>query len=472
MFQALDEAVAFIRHKSVAMVDLKFCDLWGRWRHVTLPAGRLNARLLETGVGFDGSSLGLSAVKSGDLVLVPELATAFLDPFWDVPTISFLCATLEADSRKPFPHDPRTLATRAEEFLRTSGVGESSLWGPEFEFYLFDGVSYENAMNVAAYRVESREADWKSHELGSGYTIPRHGGYHAIPPQDHLHNARTKISMHLETIGVPVKYHHHEVGGPGQCEIETRMLPMVRAGDVTLLAKYVARMTAREMGMTATFMPKPLFGEAGSGLHFHQQIWRGDANAFYDAAGYGCLSETARFYIGGLLAHGPAVMALTNPSTNSYRRLVPGYEAPVSAIFSLGNRSAAIRIPKYANSAESARLEFRPPDATCNPYLAIAAQLMAGIDGVRRKTDPSALGFGPYDEDVFSWPAEKRAQIKALPTSLDEALDALERDHDFLLEGSVFSPEIIHRWVTRKRSEERSVRDRPHPFEIELYYDL
>ncbi len=472
MFQALDEAAAFIRHKSVAMVDLKFCDLWGRWRHVTLPAGRFNQRLLETGVGFDGSSLGLSAVKSGDLVLVPELATAFLDPFWDVPTISFLCATLEADSRQPFPHDPRTLASRAEEFLRTSGVGDGSLWGPEFEFYLFDGVSYENAMNVAAYRVESKEANWKSHELGSGYTIPRHGGYHAIPPQDHLHNARTKISMHLETIGIPVKYHHHEVGGPGQCEIETHMLPMVRAGDVTLLAKYVARMTAREMGMTATFMPKPLFGEAGSGLHFHQQIWRGDVNAFYDAAGYGCLSETARFYIGGLLAHGAAVMALTNPSTNSYRRLVPGYEAPVSAIFSLGNRSAAIRIPKYANRPESARLEFRPPDATCNPYLAIAAQLMAGIDGVRRRTDPTELGFGPYDEDVFSWPPEKRARIKALPTSLDEALDGLERDHEFLLEGSVFSPEMIQRWVSRKRSEERSVRDRPHPFEIELYYDL
>jgi glutamine synthetase len=472
MFQTLDEATAFIRHKSVAMVDLKFCDLWGRWRHVTLPAARFNPGLLESGVGFDGSSLGLSAVKSGDLVLVPELATAFLDPFWDVPTISFLCATLEADTHQPYPHDPRTLATRAEAFLRTSGVGDASLWGPEFEFYLFDGVSYENAMNVAAYRVESREADWKSHELGGGYTIPRHGGYHAIPPQDHLHNARTKITLNLEAMGVPVKYHHHEVGGPGQCEIETRMLPMVRAADVTLLAKYVSRMTAREMGMTATFMPKPLFGEAGSGLHFHQQVWRGETNAFYDAAGYGCLSETARFYIGGLLAHGGAVMALTTPSTNSYRRLVPGYEAPVSAIFSLGNRSAAIRIPKYANRPESARMEFRPPAATCNPYLAIAAQLMAGIDGVRHRIDPTSLGFGPYDEDVFSWPAEKRAQIKALPTSLDEALDALERDHDFLLEGDVFSREMLHRWVKRKRSEERSVRDRPHPYEIELYYDL
>jgi glutamine synthetase len=472
MFQNLDEASSFIRHKSVAMVDLKFCDLWGRWRHVTLPAAQFGPRLLESGVGFDGSSLGLATVKSGDLVLVPELGTAFLDPFWETPTVSFLCATLEADTRQPFPHDPRTLAARAEGFLRESGVGDASLWGPEFEFYLFDGVSYENGMNTAAYRVESREAGWRSHELGGGYTIPPRGGYHAIPPQDQLFDARTKICLHLEAMGVPVKYHHHEVGGPGQCEIETRMLPAVRAADVVLLAKYVTRMTARGMGMTATFMPKPLFGEAGSGMHFHQQLWRGETNLFYDPAGYGCLSETARFYIGGLLAHGAAVMALTNPSTNSYRRLVPGYEAPVSALFSLGNRSAAIRIPKYANQPGSARMEFRPPDATGNPYLSLAAQLMAGIDGVRRRLDPTELGFGPFDEDVFSWPEEKRARIRALPTSLDEAMGALERDHEFLLEGEVFSREMLERWVKRKRAEERSVRDRPHPYEIELYYDL
>jgi glutamine synthetase len=250
------------------------------------------------------------------------------------------------------------------------------------------------------------------------------------------------------------------------------MLPMVRAADVTLLAKYVVRMVARQRGMTATFMPKPLFGEAGSGLHFHQQLWRGDTNLFYDPAGYGCLGETARFYIGGLLSHGPAVMAFTNPSTNSYRRLVPGYEAPVSAIFSLGNRSAAIRIPKYANRPDSARLEFRPPDATGNPYLAIAAQLMAGIDGVRRRLDPTALGFGPFDEDVFSWPAERRARIQALPTSLDESLDALERDNAFLLEGGVFNREMIDRVIKKRRTEERAVRDRPHPYEIEMYYDL
>jgi glutamine synthetase len=472
MFHSIDGALRFINDKKVAMIDLKFCDLWGRWRHVTLPAGRFGAELVADGVGFDGSSLGLASVKSGDLVLVPELGTGFLDPFWELPTLSFLGASLEADTREPFAHDPRTVASRAEAYLQASGVGERSLWGPEFEFYLFDGVSYENSVNAAAYRVESSEADWKSHELGSGYTIPRHGGYHAIPPQDHLHNARSRITQRLEAMGVPVKYHHHEVGGPGQCEIETELLPLVRAADVTLLAKYVARLTARELGMTATFMPKPLHGEAGSGLHCHQLVWREGTNAFYDPQGYGCLSETARFYIGGLLSHGPAVMAFTNPSTNSYRRLVPGYEAPVSAIFSLGNRSAAIRIPKYANRPESARCEFRPPDATANPYLALAAQLMAGIDGIRRRLDPTALGFGPVEENIFAWPAEQRARIQALPTSLEAALEALERDQAFLLEGGVFSAEMIERWIAKKRAEERAVRDRPHPYEIELYYDL
>ncbi len=472
MFESFDAAAAFIADRSVVMVDLKFCDLPGRWRHVTLPSARFTPGLLESGVGVDGSSLGLKSVKSGDMVLVPDLSTGFLDHFWEVPTLSFLCRALEADTRAPFPDDPRTVAFRAEEALRATGIGDRSLWGPEFEFYVFDGVSYQNAMNVAAYRVESAEADWKSHELGSGYTIPRGGGYHAIPPQDHLFDLRTRISLDLETMGVPIKYHHHEVGGPGQCEIEIPLLPLVRAADATLLAKYVTRMVARQRGLTATFMPKPLYGEAGSGMHCHQQVWLGDRNVFYDAAGYGRLSQAARYYMGGVLAHGASVMALTNPSTNSYRRLVPGFEAPVSAIYSLGNRSAAIRIPRYANRPESARFEFRPPDATCNPYLAMAAQLLAGLDGLRRRLDPTDLGFGPVDEDVFNWPAEKRARIQALPTSLDQALDALERDHDFLLEGGAFTEDLVQRWLGKKRAEDREVRNRPHPYEIELYYDL
>lgn len=472
MFESLDDAQRFVRERGVAMVDLKFCDLWGRWRHVTLPAGRLGRQLVETGVGVDGSSLGLRPVSSGDLVIVPDLASGFLDPFWEEPTLSFLCSVLEADTRAPLADDPRGLAQRAEAWLRASGLAERSLWGPEFEFYVFDGVSYTNSMNVAAYRVESSEGDWRSHELGGGYTIPPHGGYHAIPPQDQLHDLRSRVALTLEAIGVPVKYHHHEVGGPGQCEIETPLLPLVRAADATLIAKYVVRMTARRAGLTATFMPKPLYGEAGSGMHCHQQLWLGERNVFYAPAGAGSLSDAARSYIAGLLLHGPAVMAFTNPSTNSYRRLVPGFEAPVSAIFSLGNRSAAVRIPRYANQPDSARFEFRTPDATCNPYLALAAQLMAGVDGMRRGLDPTALGFGPVDEDVFAWPAERRAAIKALPTSLDAALAAVEQDAAFLLDGGVFPQALVERWVLRKRAEEREVRHRPHPYEVELYYDL
>ena len=472
MFSSFDEVRAYLTSRSIEMVDLKFCDLWGRWHHVTVPEARFDEKLIAEGVAFDGSSVGFKTISAGDMVLVPDLGTGFVDPFWEDPTLSFVCTTLEADTRQLFPYDPRTIARRAEEHLAATGIADSSHWGPEFEFYVFDGVSYENGMNVASYEVQSIEADWKSSELGSGYSIPKHGGYHAIPPADHLFNIRSRISKHLQAMGVDVKYHHHEVGGPGQCEIEIPILPMLRAADAVLLVKYVTRMTALEAKMTATFMPKPLFAEAGSGMHFHQLLHKGGRNVCHDPAGYGTMSALARSYIAGLLLHGGAVMALTNPSTNSYRRLVPGYEAPVSAIYSLGNRSAAIRIPKYANTEESARFEFRPPDATANPYLAMAAQLMAGIDGIKRKLDPTELGFGPVDEDIFSWPPEKRATIKSLPTSLDAAMDALEADHAFLLEGGVFSEDLIRRWIDKKRREEREVRNRPHPYEIEMYYDL
>jgi glutamine synthetase len=469
--RTFDDAAAYVRDRRVAMVDLKYCDLWGRWHHVTLPVARFTPSLMDKGVGFDGSSVGFKSVSRGDMVMVPDLGSAFMDPFCDVPTLSFICSTLEADTRQPFPYDPRNLTRNAETLLSATGIADRSLWGPEFEFYLFDGVAYENGVHVASYRLESTEGDWKSRELGSGYTIPRHGGYHAIPPHDHLMGVRTRIAMHLGDIGVEVKYHHHEVGGPGQCEIEIPLLPALAAADATMLVKYVARMTAAAAGMTATFMPKPLYAEAGSGMHFHQQLWKGDRNVCYDPQGYGCSSATARHYIAGLLAHGGAVMAFTNPSTNSYRRLVPGFEAPVSAVFSVGNRNAAVRIPSYANRPENARFEFRPPDAMSNPYLAIAAQLMAGIDGMRRRLDPTELGFGPVDDDISSLPAERRAKIQALPTSLGAALDALDRDCEFLLAGDVFSIDLLERWIGKKRDEEREVASRPHPYEVELYYD-
>lgn len=473
MFQTFDDARSFVAQSGAQMIDLKFCDLWGRWHHLTIPAGQFREALMAQGIGFDGSSVGLKSVKSGDMVLIPDLATGVMDPFWDALTLSFICNTHEAGTLAVFPNDPRNIARRAEQYLIETGIADESQWGPEFEFYVFEEVAWENQVNRAGYRLESREADWNSQQGGHGHYIPLHGGYHAIPPKDQLYNLRSEISIHLEALGIEVKYHHHEVGGPGQCEIETPLVGLLAAGDMTMWVKYVSKMTAHSHGKTVTFMPKPLFGEAGSGMHFHQMLRKAGQNAFYDPAGYGCMSQVALWYIGGLLAHGPALLALTNPSTNSYRRLVPGYEAPVNAFFSLGNRSAAVRIPKYADQPETARMEFRPPDAACNPYLALAAQLLAGLDGIRQQIDPTAAGFGPIDADIFAWSNQQRAEIKHLPGSLHEALAALEADHEFLLAGEVFSLEMLEQWIAHKRDVEYyPVRNRPHPYEMQLYFDV
>jgi len=473
MFQTFEQARRYMDETHIQMADMKFCDLWGRWHHLTVPASQFTPDLLQKGIGFDGSAVGLKSVKAGDMVLVPDLSTAMRDPFWEAPTLSFICTTLEADTHDIFTNDPRNIAIRAEEYLCQLGTGDESRWGPEFEFYIFDSVSYEYGVNRASYRVDCAEADWNSAEGGHGHYIPLHGGYHAIPPKDQLFNLRTEMTMHLEQMGIPVKYHHHEVGGPGQSEIETPMMGLVQAGDATMIIKYVTKMAAHAHGKTVTFMPKPLYGEAGSGMHFHQQIFKGGENVFYDAQGYGCLSDTARYYIGGMLSHGAALLAFTNPSTNSYSRLVPGYEAPVNAFFSVGNRSAAVRIPKYATQPDTARFEFRPPDASCNVYLALAAQLLAGLDGIKNKIDPTEAGFGPIDANIFAWSEEQRATIKSLPATLNEALTALENDHDFLLAGDVFSPELIQQWVEYKRNQEYyPVRNRPHPYEMYLYFDV
>ena len=472
MFKDFAEASAFVSANGIRMVDLKFSDLWGRWHHVTISAQEFKPALMKAGVGFDGSSVGLKSVKSGDMALIPDLSTGSMDPFCEVPTLSFFCNTIEADSKQLFPSDPREINRRAEAFLVTSGIADESRWGPEFEFYIFNDVSFENGINVASYSVDSVEANWHNAQGGHGHFIPIHGGYHAIPPKDQLYNIRSKMSVTLEELGIPVKYHHHEVGGPGQCEIETPMMKLLPACDAAMMIKYVTKMVAHEAGQTVTFLPKPLYGEAGNGMHFHQQLFGNGKNLFYDPDNSMLLSETALNYIGGLLMHAPAVLAFTNPSTNSYRRLVPGFEAPVNAFFSLGNRSAAIRIPKYATDPGEVRFEFRPPDATCNPYLATAAMLMAGLDGIRRKIDPTREGFGPIDDNIFSWPPEKRATIKSLPTSLEEALKALAADYQFLLEGNVFTKELVFDWIKAKTNEDYQIRTRPHPYEIEMYFDL
>lgn len=472
MFKSFDAAAAYVRDSGIRMIDLKFSDLWGRWHHVTLSASEFTPELMAAGVGFDGSSVGLRSVKSGDMVLVPDLATGVCDPFWEVPTLSFICSVVEADTKALFFRDPRVIAQRAEAYMNATGIADESRWGPEFEFYVFDEVAFQNSVNVASYRVDSAEADWHSPEGGHGHYVPLHGGYHAIPPKDQLFNLRTRIVSILEGMRIPVKYHHHEVGGPGQCEIETPLMGLLPAADAVQIIKYVSRMVAQQIGQTVTFMPKPLYGEAGSGMHFHQHLFLKQNNQFYDPHGYSLLSKTALYYIGGMLLHAPALLAITNPSTNSYRRLVPGYEAPVNCFFSTGNRSAAIRVPKYATQPEKVRFEFRPPDATCNPYLAMAAMLMAGLDGVRQKIDPTEHGFGPIDENIFAWSSERRATIKALPTSLGEACEALKADHAFLLEGGVFEEEMIHDWIKAKRGEHYAVLERPHPYEVQLYFDL
>jgi glutamine synthetase len=473
MFRDFDEAKRFIVENEVKMVDFKYTDLWGRWHHVTVPVGRFTPLLLEEGVGFDASSVGLKPLKAGDMVVVPDLSTGFLDRFWDAPTLSFICSAKEADTKLAFPRDPRNIARRAEAYLHEAGVADASRWGPEFEFYIFDSVAYENEVHRVGYRLESSEGVWNSPQGGLGHYIPMHGGYHAHPPRDSLYNLRTEMCLHLEAMGVPIKYHHHEVGGPGQVEIETPLMGLMESADATMLVKYATKMTAAAHNQTVTFMPKPIFGEAGNGMHFHQMLTRDGLSLFYDPDGYAGLSRTAFHYIGGLLSHGPALLAFTNPSTNSFRRLVPGYEAPVNLFFSVGNRSAAVRIPLYANTPTDQRIEFRPPDATCNVYLALAAQLMAGLDGILREIDPTEAGFGPYDSNIFAWSKEERERIKGLPASLGEALRALAADHEFLLAGDVMDEGFIQDWIDYKlRYEHLEVRDRPHPYEMALYFDV
>jgi glutamine synthetase len=472
MFKQYSQVQTFIKENHIQDVDLKFCDLWGRWHHVTLPCQAFSEGTLREGVGFDGSSVGFKNVHSGDMVLIPDLGTGFIDPFWAQPTLSFICNTFEADTKQRFAGDPRQVLNNAEDYLVKSGIADQSIWGPEFEFYVFDHLSFTNEINTAAYRVDSSEASWRGGDHQLGYTIPLHGGYHAIPPNDQLYNLRSEISQGLNNAGIPVKYHHHEVGGPGQCEIETPLMPIKKAADAVMIIKYFTKMTAINHNQIATFLPKPLYGEAGNGMHFHQQLLVDGENAFYDPQKAHNLSQIALQYIGGLLRHAPALLAFTNPSTNSYRRLVPGFEAPINAFFSVGNRSAAIRIPKYATQPREVRFEFRPPDATCNPYLAMAAMLLAGIDGIEQGIDPTAAGYGPINEDIFSWSSDKRETIKSLPTSLLEALTSLEKDHDFLTKNGVFPEGLIEQWLAAKSREEQAVRSRPHPYEIQLYFDL
>jgi len=471
MFRNFGEAVKYVQENDIRMIDLKWCDLFGRWHHISVSADSFTPFMMREGIGFDGSSVGIRPVNSGDMVLIPDLSTAFLDPFFNRPTLSFLADIYEADTRERFDFDPRQIVAKAEAYLKSTGVADRSVWGPEYEFYILDEVSYYNRLNASGYALVSHESDWMENDTTNGYLVSNHHGYHQIAPADQNQNLRNEISLMLEDFGYGVKYHHHEAGGPGHGEIEPPLQDIFKSTDGSLMIKYIAKNLAFQEGKTITFMPKPFFGAAGSGMHFHQFLMKGDVNVFYDASGYANLSETALYYVGGILDHAAALCAFTNPSTNSYKRLAPGFEAPTSCFFGKGDRNAAVRAPKYATDPSEVRVEYRTPDGTCNPYLTIPAMLLAGLDGIARKVDPRAAGYGPFDDDVMAWSEADQKRIKKVPFSLNEALDALEKDHDFLTDSGVFSSDFIHFWVKALQKESSDILTRPIPIEIERYLD-
>jgi len=409
--ESIRKLLRTIDENRVEQVDLKFVSLLGRWHHVTLPVGRLDASLFESGLGFDGSSVaGYDKGHTSDMTMIPDPDTGMLDPFWDRPTMSLICDIYRMDGQ-PYRRDPRGVAVRAEEFLRSTGIADAAMMSPEFEFYLFDSVRHRCAVEACSYEIDSEEAEWNSDRSDlRGTPLPLRGGYHALPPQDRLYLLRSEMVRLIEACGIPVKYHHHEGGGSGQAEIEILFYPLLRAGDITMTIKYMIRMAADRAGKTATFMPKPLWNAAGNGMHIHQHLFLRGRPLFWDEKGWASLSELALYYIGGLLHHSPALLGLTNPSTNSYKRLVPGFEAPVNRIYGLANRSAAIRIPAAGNTPETKRMEFRPPDATCNIYLSMAGMMMAGLDGIRNRIDPREAGYGPYDQKLAEIPESQRGR--------------------------------------------------------------
>jgi len=455
-----------VRREKVEYIDLMYSGLLGAWHHLTVPANRFDKALCERGVGVDGSSVaGFRKVKSGDMVLIPDLDSHFLHPFSEHKTLCIIGNLVDVDAREGFSRDARYVAKKAQEHLGKVRRGETSLWLPELEFYLFDGINLWGRPGKCGFELLSREA---GDPLGRAQVPEVEGqrrGYHCASPEDRFEDLRSEMCTVLAQIGIPVKYHHHEVGTAGQVEIELNFMPLVQAGDYLKLSKWVVRNVAMNYGIIATFMPKPLFGEAGSGLHFHQYLKKGGRSSFYGGAGPNPLSKAGRCYVGGLIEHGRALSAFANPSTNSYKRLVPGFEAPVRLAYSVANRTTAIRVPGYANTPENVRIEYRAPDATCNGHLTMAAMLMAGLDGIRRKLDAG----DPLSENLYDLPVSRLERIPALPVTLGEALIALEKDHDFLLEGGVFTEDLIEAWIQLKRMEERDVMYRPHPREFELY---
>ena len=476
MFKNLQEAQEFCRVNEIKMIDFMMIDLDGRWRHLTIPSGRLNEHTMEHGIGFDGSNYGFAPVEKSDMVFVPDLASAHVDPFADVPTVSMIgdVFVIDLPKNRRFDQDPRNVAFHAQEYMKKLGIADDMRIGPEYEFYVFDHVSYSVAPSGAGYKVDSEQAEWNSGDDGFnlGYQVPREGFYHQAPPRDTLSGFRSRVAVLMEDQGILVKYHHPEVGGPGQLEIEVEFGSMLEMADKTMMTKYLVRNAGVAENKSVTFMPKPIYEEAGNGMHVHMHLFKDGEPLFYDENGYSQLSETALHFIGGVLTHVRALCAFTNPSTNSYKRLVPGYEAPVTIGYATSNRSSVIRIPAYAKAPRDKRFELRSPDATCNPYYALSAILMAGLDGVQKKIDPHAEGYGPYDFNLYKLSPEEQKALKQLPRTLEEALDALEADHDFLTAGGVFPQRLLDIWIENKRAEAAKISQVPHPAEFAQYYDL
>ena len=467
------EVVEFCRAKGVQMVDFKFTDLPGMMQHFSIPAEELTESVFEEGAGFDGSSIrGFMEIHESDMLLMPDPGTAVIDPMLEVPTLSLICTVRDPILGTAFTRDPRNVAQKAEAYLAKSGIATASYWGPEIEFYIFDDIRYEQTPNSSFHRIDSCEGSWNTgREEGPnlGYKPRYKEGYFPVPPSDSFQDFRSRAVLKMKQVGIDVEVHHHEVGTAGQAEIDMRFKPMTRMGDQMQMYKYILRNYARACGKTITFMPKPLFMDNGSGMHVHQSLWKDNTPLFFDKKGYALLSQTALYYIGGLLKHSPALLAFCAPTTNSYRRLVPGYEAPINLVHSQRNRSACVRIPMYTSNPKAKRIEYRCPDPSANAYLCLAALLMAGLDGIKNRIKPG----DPVDRDIYHLDPAAAAKVKQVPGSLEEVLNALEQDHEFLLQGNVFTKDLIETWIAYKREKEVDpIRLRPHPYEFHLYYDI
>lgn len=481
MFKSYRRFAGFAEENGVKMVDFKGTDLAGRWRHISIPVERFTESLLSQGIGFDGSSYGFLTVEKSDMVLIPDLASAFVDPMIEAPAITMIGDIYGFSGGRivRFENDPRFVAQKAEKYMEDAGVSDRCLFGPEFEFYLLDNAEFRCEPNHMEAHLDSAQSCWNTINSpydppanNRGFKVAHHGGYHADIPCDATYDLRNSMVRTLEAGGVPVKYHHSENGGPGQVEIEVEFSTLTEMADRTQKLKYIVKNLAFKNGKTATFMPKPFYGELGSGMHIHFHMFNKETPIFYDAAGYSGLSATALSAIAGILKHSAALMAFTNPSTNSYKRLVPGYEAPVTVCFATANRSAVIRIPSYARTPDTKRFEFRPSDATANPYLAYSALSMAAMDGILNKLDPADYHFGPYDKNMYRLTPEEKKVVKGLPKSLDEAAGALENDYEFLLAGGVFAEGLIQDQLRRIRKDAAEIGIIPHPAEFTKYYDL